>query len=129
MHTSNARSRTWKAWTEQELIRLEQLRLEGKTLAAIAAELGRTVPSIRGCCVQEGITKGRALERWLTIFNAPHINAEVAARTGHTLGAVKQMKRRLHRAGFDTLMSQGPRRNGRSGKATAAASAAREVPA
>lgn len=101
--------KTWKGWTVKEVRRLESLRLEGKSLAQIAAELGRTKASVSQRLSQEGIDRVRNQWRWLPLLMQPHNIGALAERLGVTKHAVKQAKRRLFRD------SQGTTRNSSGG--------------
>lgn len=95
------KAKTWRAWTSHELRRLEELRLDGMTAPAIAAELGRTLASVKVRLCEEGFVHVGVSQRWLRVLMRPHTIAGAAAEMGTSKWAVKQQKRKLRRAGFE----------------------------
>lgn len=93
--------KTWRTWTQNEIRRLEELRLQGRTAAEIARAMGRTEPSVKCQLQANGIAKPSGLARWLPILCKPHTLRSAAQEAGTTKWAVKQAKRKLRRAGFD----------------------------
>jgi hypothetical protein len=102
--------RTWRRWTEAEVLRLEALRLDGLTAREIAALVGRPYLSVRTRLYREGLCRPRTSAlRWLAAFAVPHTIAGVAARLGTTRQVVKNAKTRLRRAGFRVRAAEGGR--------------------
>lgn len=100
--------KSWKAWTQADDDLLESLRLEGKTLHACARALGRTWNSVRWRVGEIGAVKlSPRRVAYLEAFEVPHTVAGIAARFGVTLNAVRQMRSRLRRAGFEVLSTDG----------------------
>lgn|SRR6185369_134609 len=93
-------AKTWRTWTAKERRRLEELRLEGRTAAAIAGILGRSLASIKCRLAQEQIRRPLQIGRWLAVLMQPHTIEGAAREMGTTKWAVKQAKRKLRRAGW-----------------------------
>ena len=94
--------KTWRTWTRKEDRRLEDLRLDGLTAAAIAVILNRTVPSVK--CRIGFLGAGRVMDgraKWAAVLADPRPIKETAAMMGVGINAVKQAARKLRRAGFD----------------------------
>lgn len=101
-------AKTWKTWTAKESDRLEALRLAGKTVREIAAELGRSRPSVVCQLARLGVRKPRAAwERWAKALTEPHTARALAARFKVKVGTVKAMRYRLRQAGFDIPAARG----------------------
>ncbi len=99
-----AQMKTWRTWTPKEEARLEEMRMAGKTVKEIAAELGRTFASVNGRLSTLDVARApRRWEQWLEAFSDGAPDRVVAERMGVGLYAVKQRKLRLRKAGFDIV--------------------------
>jgi transposase len=93
--------KTWRAWTQKEIARVEAMRLEGMPLVEIAAGLNRTRSSIKGLVAQEEICLAHpGRERWAKLLVNPIPLKEAARMMGVTVGAVKKRKTKLKKLGF-----------------------------
>ncbi len=95
------RAHTWRHWTRREELRLEQLRLEGKTAGELATLLGRTERAIKNRVDQLKIPRGwPVLEHWLQVCGGPHSSCSAAEQLNVKPKTVREYKCRLRKMGF-----------------------------
>lgn len=88
--------KTWRTWTRKEEARLIDLRGRGMTAAQAAAEMGRTLSSVKnGLRVVDAPRHSPRRIDWLYALTAGLSERQVAERMNVTVWAVKRMKQRL----------------------------------
>lgn len=91
-----------KGWTAKELLVLERMRMNGWSVARIAAELGRPFFSVKGRLQVMGIyLPPHHHLGWLDKFRTGAKDAELAAEMNVSQATVRTRRSRLRALGYD----------------------------
>lgn len=108
-----------RVWTEEELLLLEQMRVDGYTYSEVSERLGRSVKSIESKCCREELprvysTRERYLE--LMLCDPPQKESEIAKSLGITLASLGTIRWRWRKQGLDIPPAAGAKWRRENGK-------------